>query len=79
MARKPTQLRTIARENDELVLIRDVVLDDLWVTCDDLCLRAERLVLLVLEVAQCARQREVAVHTTKLDVAAGVNDASPLG
>ena len=53
---------TIARNNHELILLRDLVVNDFGVTSDNLRFRAEGAIFLVIEVAEGTGESEVTCH-----------------
>jgi hypothetical protein len=71
--------RTVAGDNDKLVIVGNLVLDDIRVRGDNLCLGRDRVVLLVLKVTERAREGEVPVDAAKLDVPSSSDDAIALG
>lgn len=72
-------IRTIASNDQELILFGDIVLVNVGVGSDDLTLGRKVGALLELEVADGARQGKVAVDTAKVDEAAGSGDSVLLG
>jgi hypothetical protein len=61
--------RTIASNNEELVVIAHLVNHDIGICRDDLLLGCQLGALLELKVADRSRQREVSIDTAKVDEA----------
>jgi len=64
-------MRTVTSNDDELVVVGNVVNGDLWKGSDDLLLRWEVGALLEFEIANGAREGEVAVDSAKVDKSTG--------
>lgn len=69
---------TIAGNNQELIVLAKLVDGHVGERSDDLLLRREVCALLELKVTNSSAEREVAVHTTKVDEATCSANASLL-
>ena len=69
---------TIAGNNQELIILAKLVDGHVGERSDDLLLRREVCALLELKVTNSSAEREVAVHTTKVDEATCSANASLL-
>ena len=67
--------RTVTGNNEELVIVAHVMYNDVRVCRHDLLFRCQLGTLLELEIADGPRQREIAVHSAKIDKAAGSRDS----
>lgn len=72
-------IRTIASNDEELILLGDVVLLDVGEGGDDLVLGRKVGALLELKVTDGARQGKVAIDAAKVDEATGSGDAVLFG
>jgi hypothetical protein len=67
--------RTIASNNEELVIIAKIMDHDVRVRGYNLLFRCQLGALLELEIADSARERQVTVHSAEIDKAAGSCDS----
>ena len=70
---------TIASNDKEFVVVAEFVNGNVGVCRDNLLLGRKLGALLEFEIADCARQSKVAVHTAKIDEATGSSDACLFG